>query len=326
MDFHAARILCFAVAGAMLSTVAQKTAAEEPLVFVSAFAPGEQGGIHAYRVDGKTGEMKPAHRTANVQNPFFLALSPDRKFLYSIDSREFGGKDHDQIAAFEIVGRSGELKLINRRSARGTAACYLHVDNTGKTLLVANYSSGSVASLPIQKDGSLSGSASFIQHVGSGADSARQEAHHAHAIITDPSNRFVYAADLGLDQVLIYRLDAAAGKITPSQPPFTKTPPGAGPRHLTFHPNGKRLYVINELGNSVSVFDYDAESGKLTEKQTISTLPKDYDGKSACADLKITPDGRFLYGTNRGHDSIAAYKIGDDGRLTLIEIEPSLGA
>jgi 6-phosphogluconolactonase len=325
MEFNLARGLSFILAGFIVSTAAQHANAEEPLVFISAFAPGEQGGIHAFRVDEKTGDLKAAHRTANVENPFFLALSPDRKFLYSIDSHEFGGKEHDQIAAFEIAGRSGELKRLNRQSARGTAACYLHVDSTGKTLLVANYSSGSVASLPIQKDGSLSEAAAFFQHAGSSADPARQEAPHAHSIITDPANRFVYAADLGLDQVLIYRLDAAAGKITPHQPPFVKTPKGAGPRHLTFHPHGKRLYAINELANSVSVFDYDAESGNLTEKQTISTLPKDYDGKSACADLKITPNGRFLYGTNRGHDSIAAYRIGDDGRLTLIGIEPSLG-
>jgi 6-phosphogluconolactonase len=326
MVLNLGRRLFLVLTGVIVSAAARQTNADEPMVFISAFAPGEQGAIHAFVADLKSGELKPVHRTANVENPFFLALSPERKFLYSIDSHEFGGKEHDRIAAFEIAGRSGALKLLNRRSARGTAACYLHVDRTGKTLLVANYSSGSVASLPVGKDGSLGEAAAFFQHAGSSADPARQEAPHAHSIITDAANRFAFAADLGLDQILIYRLDAAEGKISPHQPPFVKTPEGAGPRHLTFHPDGNRLYVINELGNSVTFFDYAAESGNLTEKQTISTLPKDYDGKSACADLKITPNGRFLYGTNRGHDSIGAYTIADDGRLTLIGIEPSLGA
>jgi 6-phosphogluconolactonase len=199
------------------------------------------------------------------------------------------------------------------------------VDATGKTVLVANYSSGSVASLPVQEDGSLGKPASFYQHTGSSVDPSRQKEPHAHCIVVSPDNRFVYAADLGLDQVLGYRLDAATAKLTPIRPPFVRTRPAAGPRHLTFHPNGKQVYVINELANSVTLFDYVANSGNLIEKQTISTLPKEFAGKSYCADLKITPDGRFLYGTNRGHDSVAAYRIGADGNLTLLAIEPSLG-
>jgi 6-phosphogluconolactonase len=217
------------------------------------------------------------------------------------------------------------LRLLNRQSARGSAACYLHVDATGKTLLVANYSSGSVASLPILDDGSLGEAASFIQHSGLSVDPARQKGPHAHSIITSPNNRFAYAADLGLDQVLIYRLDPTAAKLTPNVPPFAKTPAGGGPRHLTFDPDGKRLYAINEISNSITHFDYNSETGALTEKQTIATLPADFIGRSHCADLKFTPDGKFLYGTNRGHDSIAAYKIGDAGELTLVGIEPSLG-
>jgi 6-phosphogluconolactonase len=201
----------------------------------------------------------------------------------------------------------------------------LDVDATGKTVVVANYSTGSVASFPVRDDGSLGEAASFVQHKGSSVVTARQEGPHAHCIVVSPDNRFVYAADLGLDQVLGYRIDAAAGKLSPNRQPYVRTPPGAGPRHLTFHPNGRRMYVINELANSVTLFDYDSDSGMLVEQQTISTLPEDFEGKSHCADLKITPNGRFLYGTNRGHDSIAAYKIGDDGRLTLLAIEPSLG-
>ena len=296
------------------------------LVFISAFAPGDQGAIHAYQLDSKSGELKPVHTTTGVEHPFFLAVSRDGKFLYSIHSPgQFGGKSDEQVAAYKIEGRTGQLKLLNRQSARGSAACYLDIDSTGKTVVVANYSTGSVASLPVRADGSLGEASSFIQHKGSSVVTGRQEGPHAHCIVISPDNRFAYAADLGLDQVLSYRLDAAAGMLVPGRQPFVRTPAGAGPRHLTFHPNGKHVYVINELANSVTMFDYDSDSGMLVEQQTISTLPKEFDGTSHCADLKITPNGRFLYGTNRGHDSIAAYRIGDDGRLTLLGIEPSLG-
>lgn len=325
MNGHLVRSLFSLLVGAMLSNSIPTADADEPLIFISAFAAGDKGSIQAFQLESKTGHLKPVQQTTGVENPFFLAVSKDQKFLYSIHAKTFGGKENEEIAAYQIEGRTGRLKLLNRQSARGTAACYLDVDATGKSVLVANYSSGSVASLPVRADGSLGEAASFFQHAGSSVNPARQKEPHAHCIVVSPDNRFVFAADLGLDQVLSYRLDAKTARLTPNDPPFTKSPAGAGPRHLTFHPNGKRVYVINELANSVTVFDYKAESGTLTETQTISTVPADFNGTSHCADLKITPNGRFLYGTNRGHDSIAAYRIGDDGKLTLINIEPSLG-
>jgi len=300
-------------------------AAANPLVFVSAFAPGDKGGIQAYEFDGKAGQLKPLQRTAGVENPFFLALSPDRKFLFSIHARQFGGKEYEQVAAYQIMGRSGDLKLLNRQSAEGTAACYLDVDQTGKALLVANYASGSVASLPIQADGLLGRPASFFQHKGSSVNPQRQKEPHAHCIVISPDNKYAFAADLGTDQILCYKLDPATAKLTPNKTPFARSHAGAGPRHLNFHPNKKHAYVINELLNSVTVFDYDAEAGTLSEKQTISTLPADFKGTSYCADVKITPDGKFLYGTNRGHDSMACFRIGEDGTLSFTAIEPSLG-
>jgi 6-phosphogluconolactonase len=237
----------------------------------------------------------------------------------------FGGQEHEQIAAYALAGREGELRLLNRQSARGTSACYLDVDSTGKSVLVANYSTGSVASLPVREDGSLAEIASFCQHSGSSINPARQQGPHAHCFVISPSNRFAYAADLGLDQVLCYRLNAASAILTPNRQAFVRTPPGGGPRHLTFHPNGRHMYVINEIGNTVTHFDYDAETGVLIEGESISTLPKDFTGTTHTADIKVTPNGRFLYGTNRGHDSIASYRIAEDGSLTLIEIVPSLG-
>jgi 6-phosphogluconolactonase len=310
---------------ALVLTAPPPAVAADLLVFVTAFAPGERGAIHAYTFATGAGKLKPLRRTAGAENPFYLALFPDQKHLYATHARQFGGKENEQVAAYQVVGRTGALKLLNRQSAEGTAACYVAIDKTGKALLVANYASGSVAALPIRADGSLGAPASFLQHKGSSVNPQRQKEPHAHCIVVSPDNRFAFAADLGTDQVLCYRLDPAAAKLTPNRPPFARSPAGAGPRHLTIHPGGKHLYAINELLNSVTVFDYDADSGTLSAKQTISTLPDDFKGTSYCADVKVTPDGRYLYGTNRGHDSIAAYRVGADGRLALIAIEPSLG-
>ncbi len=304
---------------------AKSVCADEPIVFISAFASGDKGAIHAYRLDTETGALQLTSRTTDAENPFFMALSPDGKSLYAIHAKSFGGKEPEQVAAYRIEDGTGRLKLLNRQSSRGSASCSLDVDATGKTLLVANYSTGSVAALPVREDGSLGPAASFVQHTGSSVDTTRQQGPHAHCILASPDNRFVLVADLGLDKLLNYRLDAATAKLSPNRQPFVRTAPGAGPRHLTFHPNGKHIYAINEMENSVTLFDYDPESGFLIERQSVSTLPEGFDGKSYCADLKITPDGRFLYGTNRGHDSIAAFRLGEDGRLTPIGIEPSLG-
>lgn len=312
------------VAFAFLS-LAARASAEERLVFITSFAPGDKGAINAYHLDLDSGKLRLAHRTGGAENPFYLAVSSNQQTLYAIHAKQFGGKEPEQVAAYQLVGRTGELKLLNRQSARGSAACYLDVDATGKSVLVANYSTGSVAALPVKDDGSLGEAASFHQHAGSSVDPARQTGPHAHSIVVSPDNRFALAADLGLDQVLVYRLEAAKATLTAAAKPFVRSPAGAGPRHLTFHPNGRRVYVVNEMSNSVTWFDYVADTGVLTEKQTISTLPKDFTGKSYCADVKITPDGRFLYATNRGHDSIAVYGVGADGKLTLIDFASSLG-
>ena len=319
------RFLIQILVGAMLSSSIPTTRADEPLVFVSSFAAGDKGAIQAFHLEPTTGVLKLVHRTTEVENPFFMVLSKDQKFLYSIHAKTFGGKEPEQVAAFALEGRTGRMTLLNRQSSHGTASCYLDIDSTGKTVLVANYSTGNVASLPVRENGSLAEAASVFQHASSGVDTARQKGPNAHCIVVSPDNRFAIAADLGIDQLLSYRLDPATAKLSPNEPPFAKAPAGAGPRHLTFHPNGKHVYVINELKSSITLFDYVADSGKLTERQTISTLPADFEGKSFCADLKVSANGRFLYGTNRGHNSIAAYRLAEDGRLSLIGIEPSLG-
>jgi 6-phosphogluconolactonase len=190
-------------------------------------------------------------------------------------------------------------------------------------LLAANYQNGTVLSYSIRPDGSLGEVVSFIQHEGASVNPERQQEPHAHCFVISPDNRYAYSADLGLDKIMNYRLDAASATLSPNRQPFVRTHPGAGPRHFIFHPQQPFAYAINELDNSVTMFDYDPTSGMLVEQQTISTIPDEFEGITHCADLKITPDGRFLYGTNRGHDSIVAYAIDSHGRLTLIGIEPS---
>ena len=319
------RLLLLFLVKSLMSSSTSPTFAEEPLVFISSFAPGKTGAIEAYRLDAEAGRLKPIHRTGEIEHPFFIVLSRDNRFLYAIHAKTFGGKDPEEVAAYALEGDTGRMTLLNRQSTRGTASCYLDVDATGRAVLVANYTTGNVASFPVRDDGSLGASVSFFQHVGSSIDPVRQKGPNAHCFVVSPDNRFAFAADLGTDQILGYRLQPATATLTRNEPAFVKTPAGAGPRHLTFHPNGKFVYVINELKNSVTLFDYASDSGILTERQTISTLPADFKGISHTADLKITPDGQFLYGTNRGHDSLAAYRIGLDGTLSLIQIVPSLG-
>lgn len=299
--------------------------AADPVVFVSSFAKGESGGIHALRLSSENGSLAPLARTGGVENPFFLAVSPDGRFLYAVHAEAFGGKDDEEVASYAIDRESGALSLLNRQPARGTATCYLEVDANGKTLLLANYSSGSVAALPIRADGSLGEAASFVEHAGgSKVDPKRQDGPYAHSIVVGPGNDFAYAADLGLDQILSYRLDTATAKLEPASPPFVASPPGAGPRHLAFAPDGRNLYAIDELSNTVTRYAV-GENGALERRESLSTLPDGFEGSSYCADLKFTPDGRFLYGTNRGHDSIAIFRVGNEGALSRVGIEPSLG-
>jgi len=317
----------FPIAFSAVMSAGHGVKADDPLVFISSFGAGEKGAIHAFQLDLAIGQLKQTHKTTDVEHPFFLAVSPNHKYLYSTHAKRSDRKEHEHVAAYEIVSATGQLRLLNRQSSLGTAVCYLDVDATGQTVLVANYTTGSVASLPVREDGSLGEAATFVQHKGSSVDRSRQEGPHAHCIVVSPDSQFVYVADLGLDQVLSYRLDGKTSQLSPNRPPFVQVLPGAGPRHLTFHPNGKHVYVINELSDSITMLDYESKTGRLTARQTLSTLPQDFDGtKNHCADLKITPDGQFLYGTNRGHDSIAAYKIGAGGRLTLLGIEASRGA
>jgi 6-phosphogluconolactonase len=300
-------------------------ASEGPLVLVSSFAGGTDGAISSYRLDSASGELKRLHRSDPIPHPFFFDVTPDHQLLYSIHAESFGGPQDEQVAAYRLDQDTGTLQLLNRQTTRGSASCFVEIDSNARAILVANYATGSVVSYRIKDDGSLSPPVSFVPHVGRSVNEDRQQGPHAHCFVISPNNRHAYAADLGLDRILCYAFDASSASLKPNVQPFVRTPPGSGPRHLTFHPDGRKMYVINELLNSVTHFDFEEDTGILIERQTISTLPDDFTGESYCADVKITPDGKFLYGTNRGHDSIAMYRIADEGTLRVVGFEPSLG-
>jgi len=286
-------------------------------VYVGTYTGGKNPGKGIYRFDfdPATGHLTSAGLAAEAVNPSFLAIHPTGSFLYAVG--EFGdasGKGGG-VNAFRVDASSGKLKLLNQASSGGKGPCHITVDRAGKNVLVANYASGSASVVAIGADGRL-GATQSVQHAGKGPNPKRQEGPHAHSVNLDAANRFAVVADLGLDEVKVYKFDGANGTITPNDPPAYKTSPGAGPRHFAFHPDGKRAFVINELNSTLSALDYDAQHGVLTERQTVSTLPADYRGtNNSCAEVVVHPGGKFVYGSNRGHNSIAAFAIEPDGKL-----------
>jgi 6-phosphogluconolactonase len=237
-----------------------------------------------------------------------------------------GGAKGGGITAFALEAASGRLMRLNTQSSGGNGPCHLAVDHTGRCLLAANYGGGSVAALPIREDGSLGEAASFHQHQGSSVNPQRQKGPHAHSVDVDPANRFVLVCDLGLDKVFTYRLDAAKAALTPAEPPHVAAAPGAGPRHLAFHPNGRWVYVIHELNNTVVQYGYNPQTGALTPLSTVNTLPSDFTGQNTTAEIAVHPSGKFVYGSNRGHDSIVVYLVNaETGALRLVQHQPSGG-
>ncbi len=274
-------------------------------------------GIYVYRFEA--GRITPVGLAAKSVNPSFLALGRD-KYLYAVNETEdYEGQKSGGVSAFSIDHKTGKLTFLNEVASGGTDPCYLSLDKTGRYVLVANYSSGSVAVFPMRADGGLGERTAFVQHRGSSVNPQRQEGPHAHSIEVSPDNRFVLAADLGLDELLVYRFDATRGTLTPNQPPFARANPGAGPRHFAFDPSGKYVYLVSEMQSSVTVYSYDAAKGTLHEMQMISGLPSGFAGESDAAEIAIHPSGRFLYTSNRGHDSIAVFSI-DPAKHTLTAV------
>ena len=278
-------------------------------VFVGTYTDDRTEGIHILQLDPSTGELSTMAKVADVRNPFFLATCPNDRTLYAgccID--EFENEPGGSIRSYTI-GDGGALTQTSEQAAKGATPCYVSVDSADSCVLVANYSSGNVATFPVQPGGKLGPASQVIQHEGSSVDKSRQEGPHVHSIVLSPDSRFAFAADLGTDEVRIYRLDAANATLTPNDPPFVSTKPGAGPRHIAFNPSGTRAYLLNELDSTIVVYEYDASKGSLSELQTLSALPEGFGGDNFCADIRVHPSGRFLYASNRGHDSIAVMSI-----------------
>jgi 6-phosphogluconolactonase len=280
-------------------------------------------GIYLYDFDVATGALKQVGLAAETASPSFLAMSPDYRHLYAVgEVEEFGGKKTGVVSAFAVDTPSGKLSLLNQQPSGGLAPCHVSLTSDGKHALVANYSGGSVASFAVDTDGKLKPAASVVQHIGKGTDPGRQDAPHAHGIWPAPGDVFVVACDLGLDKVMIYRLDGASGKLTLLDR-AGDVPPGAGARHAAFSPSGDHLYAINEMGNTVTAFEYDRKAGALTPIQTIGTLPQGFSGKSYTSEIVFHPSGKFVYGSNRGHDSIAVFAVDPaSGKLTLADVTP----
>jgi 6-phosphogluconolactonase len=288
--------------------------AERQLVYIGNYTRAEDAAIYHGEIDNSTGAIKLLGKTPCEDAPSYLSLHPSGKYLYAVsetNTHDGGGA----VSAFAVNADSGDLTRMNLQPTGGSP-CHNTVDASGKFVLCANYGGGSVAMHPIASDGSIGEMADFKQHEGSSVNQPRQQEPHAHSINIDPSNRFAFCADLGLDQVVIYRLDLEAGKLV-DHGAGTVTA-GAGPRHFAVHPSRKSAYVINEMGNTVTVYDWDESAGTLTQKQEITTIPDGYTETTHTADIHISADGQTLYGSNRGHDSIASYRIDDDGKLTVL--------
>ncbi len=320
------KILCATLVAGIYAVTASAT---EYHVYFGTYTSGKSKGIYISRFDSRTGKLSAPELAAETKNPSFLAAHPTEKFLYAVgEVNDALGQRAGAVNAYSLEAKTGKLTPLNQQTSGGTGPCHVAVDATGKCVLVANYGSGSIAALPIQSDGRLGVAATTIQHTGSSVNPKRQAGPHAHFITPSPDNRFALTCDLGLDKVLVYQLDAAAAKLTANQPPHAVVPHGVGPRHLAFHPNGKFVYVINEMALTITTFSYEAKAGALFEEQNVATVPGDYSitDKDSCAEIAMHPSGRFVYGSNRGHDSIAVFTVdAKSGKLMLTQNQSTQG-
>jgi 6-phosphogluconolactonase len=299
------------------------------LVYIGTYTQegSDSKGIYAYRFDAATGQLVSLGLAAESINPSFLAIHPNHRFLYAVNEvSNYQGQKSGAVSALSIDRATGKLTLLNQVASRGGDPCYISLDKTGKYVMIANYGGGSIAVFPVLNDGRLGEASAFVQHTGHGPNPERQEGPHAHSIDVSPDNHFALVDDLGLDETLVYRFNSATGSLA-AEPEIGKSDPGAGPRHLAFSTNGKFVYVLNEMQSAVDAFAYDAAVGALRRVQTISSLPADFSKENTAAEIEVHPSGRFLYASNRGHDSIAVFSIdAAKGTLTNVEYASTKGA
>jgi 6-phosphogluconolactonase len=291
------------------------------LLFVGTYTDGSSKGIYGYRFQSESGDLMPLGLVAETPNPTFLALSANHQFLYAVNEESNYQNTHSGlVSGFSIDHLHGKLTPINAVASAGAGPCHLSVDHTGSGLFVANYGSGSAASFHLSRTGQLGAPASQFQFSGHGPDSKRQQGPHCHCATVSPNNRFVLINDLGLDRIHIYQLDPATAKLTANDPPYWSAKPGAGPRHLAFHPNRKFAYSLNEMASTIDVLHWDDKTGTLTDAQNISSLPADFHGESSGAEIVVDPTGQFVYASNRGHNSIAVFAVDQEkGTLTSVQ-------
>lgn len=311
-------VLAAAISGA--SAYSEKSA--DYFAYVGTYTTGTSRGIYCYRFEANTGKLVSSGLAAATPNPTFLAVHPSQRYLYAVDR---GGKV-GTILSFSVDRTTGKLTPLNSAPSHGDGPTYLTVDKSGKFLLVANYESGSVASLRIGADGRLGEAVSVIQHKGSSVNQQRQQGPHAHYIHLSPDERFAIVADLGLDQVLVYRFDSMRGTLAPNDPPYVQVDAGAGPRHFAFHPNNRFGYVVTEMGSTANAYSWDSNRGVLAKVQSVSTLPRSFSGENTGAEIEVHPNGKALYVSNRGDDSIVTFNIDSHtGRLTTAGHVPAGG-
>jgi 6-phosphogluconolactonase len=295
--------------------------AADLFVYFGSHRAGPGVGFSRSHFDSETGVLTKPEFVVESPAPAYFVVSPDNRRLYTCNSGSPGG-----LSAFAIEPHTGQLTLINRVLAGGGDTSFVSLDGTGKFVFAANYEGGNIAAFALRPDGGIGDWTAFVQHKGRGVNPQRQTHAYAHSILTDPTNRFALVADLGVDQIFVYRFDAQTGALKPNNPPSVHVTPGAGPRHLRFHPNGRWVYLIDEIASTIMAFAWDAEAGRLTELQTVSALPANFQGENASAELEIHPNGRFLYGSNRGDDSLVVFAIDPaSGRLSLVEHVSSRG-
>jgi 6-phosphogluconolactonase len=291
-----------------------------------AHVDGHGEGIYVYELDLLSGSLTYVTKMVDTINPSFLVVDPSGRYLYAVNEHYEDLGPYGTVTAFAIDPATRGLTRLNLQSSHGLAPCYVSVDATGGYVLVANYLTGNVCVLPVQEDGSLAPATQVVQHRGNGPH-PHQDGPHAHCIIVGPGNRYVVATDKGADKIMVYRLDRRHGMLLAAPHPWLRLSPGTGPRHIAFHPGGRFAYCINELDSTIAALGYDAETGTLEELQRVPTLPQDAKGPNLGADIRMAPSGRFVYGSNRGHDSIVIYAVDDvTGKLTYVGHEPSRGA
>ena len=299
-------------------------------VYVGTYTSDKSKGVYLFqlRTENQAVTLAPLGLAAETQSPSFLEIDFRRRLLFAVNEiGQFDGKPTGAVTAFSIDRESGKLTPLNQQPSMGSGPCHLVLDRTRRYLLVANYGSGSVSVLPVAADGRLGAASDVVQHTGSSVNPDRQKGPHAHCVTMEAGNRFAFVCDLGLDKVMVYRFDSEHGKLTPHDPAFAPLKPGAGPRHMVFRPDGRFAYVVNEMSSTVTAFAYASGSGVLKEIQTVSTLPAYFTGDNTTAEIDVHPSGKWLYVSNRGHNTVVLFDIDRaKGTLTYVEEQVTRGS